>query len=104
MAGEFWFYADVEPGREALARGRGARATVLGNIFTYVFVAGVSQIVGRAVENDVAVAQNKETHRNLAAAAGRKEDVAAMQQRMALYKNHQPWRESFRATNAPVKP
>ena len=42
----------------------------------------------------------------LAEAAGQKEDVAAMQQRLELYKNHQPWRESFRSTtnNAAVKP
>jgi protein O-mannosyl-transferase len=40
----------------------------------------------------------------LTEAAGQKEDAAAMQRRLELYKNHQPWRESFRATNAPVKP
>ena len=40
----------------------------------------------------------------LVAASGQKEDFAAMQQRLELYKNHQPWRESFRTTNAPGKP
>jgi hypothetical protein len=30
--------------------------------------------------------------------------TAPMQQRLALYQNQRPWRESFRATNAPVKP
>jgi tetratricopeptide (TPR) repeat protein len=29
--------------------------------------------------------------------------TAAMQQRLALYQLHQPWRESFRGTNAPAK-
>jgi len=27
-------------------------------------------------------------------------DANRIQQRLELYKNHQPWRESFRATNA----
>jgi len=27
-----------------------------------------------------------------------------IRQRLELYQNHQPWRESFRATNAPVQP
>ena len=40
----------------------------------------------------------------LVAASGQKEDVAALQQRLELYKNNQPWRELFRATNAPGKP
>lgn len=31
-------------------------------------------------------------------------NLEPFQQRLELYKNHQPWRESFRATNAPVKP
>jgi tetratricopeptide (TPR) repeat protein len=31
----------------------------------------------------------------LAEAAGQNEDAALMQQRLQLYKNHQPWRESF---------
>ncbi len=31
-------------------------------------------------------------------------DLAMIQRRLELYQNHQPWRESFRATNAPVKP
>ncbi len=36
----------------------------------------------------------------LAEAAGQKEDAALMQQRWQLYKNHQPWRESFLKTDA----
>jgi tetratricopeptide (TPR) repeat protein len=37
-------------------------------------------------------------------AAGMKKDaIAAMQQRLELYKNHQPWRESFLFTNGPPK-
>ena len=32
-----------------------------------------------------------------------REDLAALQQRLELYQNHQPWRESFLATNAPAK-
>jgi hypothetical protein len=30
--------------------------------------------------------------------------IGPLQQRLQLYKNHQPWRESFLATNPPVKP
>ena len=40
---------------------------------------------------------------SLTEAAGQKEDAAVMQQRLELYKKHQPWREFFRATNAPPK-
>jgi len=29
--------------------------------------------------------------------------VKPIQLRLELYKNHQPWRESFGATNAPAK-
>ena len=34
---------------------------------------------------------------DLAHAAGQKEDIAALQQRLQVYKNHQPWRESFQS-------
>ncbi len=37
---------------------------------------------------------------NLAATAGMK-NLAPLQQRLELYRNHQPWRESFLATNTP---
>jgi protein O-mannosyl-transferase len=39
---------------------------------------------------------------DLATAAGMKK-LEPLQQRLELYKKHQPWRESFRATNAPPK-
>jgi tetratricopeptide (TPR) repeat protein len=35
----------------------------------------------------------------IATAAGMKQDVASLQQRLRLYQNHQPWRESFLSTN-----
>jgi tetratricopeptide (TPR) repeat protein len=35
----------------------------------------------------------------IATAAGMKQDVASLQQRLRLYQNHQPWRESFSSTN-----
>ncbi len=38
---------------------------------------------------------------NMATAAGLKQDVVPMQQRLRLYRNHQPWRESFLSTNTP---
>ena len=38
------------------------------------------------------------------ATAGKMKNLEPMQQRLELYKNHQPWRESFRATNAPPSP
>lgn len=31
-------------------------------------------------------------------------DIEAIRQRLELYKNRQPWRESFRATNTAVNP
>ncbi len=37
------------------------------------------------------------------AAALKLNKIEPIQQRIELYKNHQPWRESFRATNAPAK-
>ena len=47
--------------------------------------------------NALAVTQNA---LDLATRAGMKK-LEPLQQRLELYKNHQPWRESFRATNAP---
>jgi tetratricopeptide (TPR) repeat protein len=38
------------------------------------------------------------------ATAARMKKLEPLQQRLQLYKNHQPWRESFLATNPPVKP
>jgi tetratricopeptide (TPR) repeat protein len=35
----------------------------------------------------------------IATVAGMKQDVASLQQRLRLYQNHQPWRESFLSTN-----
>ncbi len=49
--------------------------------------------------NALAVTQNA---LELATAAKMKK-LEPLQQRLELYKNHQPWRESFLATNAPVK-
>ena len=37
------------------------------------------------------------------ATAARMKNLEGIQQRLRLYKNHQPWRESFLFTNAPVK-
>jgi tetratricopeptide (TPR) repeat protein len=37
------------------------------------------------------------------ATAAKMKKLEPLQQRLQLYKNHQPWRESFLATNAPVK-
>ena len=37
------------------------------------------------------------------ATAAQMKKLEPLQQRLQLYKNHQPWRESFLATNAPVK-
>jgi tetratricopeptide (TPR) repeat protein len=38
------------------------------------------------------------------ATAAQMKKLEPLQQRLQLYKNHQPWRESFLATNPPVKP
>jgi len=37
------------------------------------------------------------------ASAAKVKNLEGIQQRLQLYQNHQPWRESFRLTNAPVK-
>jgi len=37
------------------------------------------------------------------ATAAQMKNLEPIRQRLELYQNHQPWRESFRATNAPVK-
>jgi tetratricopeptide (TPR) repeat protein len=37
------------------------------------------------------------------ATAAKMKKLEPLQQRLQLYKNHQPWRESFQTTNAPVK-
>jgi cytochrome c-type biogenesis protein CcmH/NrfG len=37
------------------------------------------------------------------ATAAKMKKLEPMQQRLQLYKNHQPWRESFLATNSPPK-
>ena len=37
------------------------------------------------------------------ATAAKTKDLKPIQQRLEIYKNHQPWRESFVVTNAPVK-
>jgi tetratricopeptide (TPR) repeat protein len=37
------------------------------------------------------------------AMAGQMKQIEPVRQRLELYKNHQPWRESFLATNAPAK-
>ena len=37
------------------------------------------------------------------ATAAKMKNLEAIQQRLQLYKNHQPWRESFLFTNAPAK-
>jgi hypothetical protein len=37
------------------------------------------------------------------AAAAQMKNLGPLKSRLALYQNHQPWRESFLATNAPVK-
>jgi tetratricopeptide (TPR) repeat protein len=39
----------------------------------------------------------------LAAAKGMSQSVADMRRRLQLYRNHQPWRESFQSINAPAK-
>ena len=37
------------------------------------------------------------------ATAAKMKKLEPLQQRLELYKNHQPWRESFLSTNTPVK-
>jgi hypothetical protein len=37
------------------------------------------------------------------ATAAKMKKLEPLQQRLELYKNHRPWRESFEATNPPTK-
>jgi hypothetical protein len=50
--------------------------------------------------NAVSCAQNA----LVLATAAQMPSAGAMQLRLELYQQNRPWRESFRATNAPVKP
>ncbi|HEX4349579.1 MAG TPA: hypothetical protein VH251_04300, partial [Verrucomicrobiae bacterium] len=49
--------------------------------------------------NAVDCAQNALTN----AQAAKLKDIASIQKRLALYQSHQPWRESFRATDGPAQ-
>ena len=87
-------------GRAALVLALKANA-LSGNRQPFVFdVAGMACAeVGRFDEAQQAV----QAAIDLATAA-RMKKLEPLQQRLELYKNHQPWRESFRATNAPPAP
>ena len=65
----------------------------------------VADILGMACADtgDFAGAQASAAHALELAEAVKLKDAEAIRHRLELYRNHQPWRESFRATNAPEK-
>jgi tetratricopeptide (TPR) repeat protein len=56
-----------------------------------------------AESGDFTNAQNLTQRALELATAARMKNLESLRQRLQLYQNHQPWRESFRFTNAPVK-
>jgi tetratricopeptide (TPR) repeat protein len=90
----------IRDGQDALVLALKANA-VSGNTQPFVFdVVGMACAeVGRFDEAQ----QATQAAIDLASAA-RMKKLEPLQQRLELYKNHQPWRESFRATNAPPQP
>jgi len=88
---------DIRDGKAALALAIKANALSGGAQPLVLDMLGMACAETGDFTNALAVAQNA---LDLAAAAKMK-NIEPLQQRLELYKNHQPWRESFRATNAP---
>jgi tetratricopeptide (TPR) repeat protein len=90
---------DIRDGKTALI------LAVKANVLTGGNQPLVFDVLGMAfAENgDFTNAQNCAQNALTLAAAAKLKKIEPIQQRLELYKNHQPWRESFLATNAPVK-
>ena len=86
-------------GRDALTLAAKANLLAGGNQPMVFDVLGMACAEVGDFTNAVTCVQNALT---LAGAAQMK-NLEPLEQRLALYKNHQPWRESFRAANAPAK-
>jgi len=91
--------AAARDGRSALALAAKANALAGANQPIYFDVLGMACAEIGDFTNALACAQSA---LDLANAAQLK-NTGQIRQRLELYKNHQPWRESFRATNAPEK-
>jgi tetratricopeptide (TPR) repeat protein len=91
---------EIRDGKTALVLAIKAN-TLSGGVQPFVLDAlGMACAATGDFTNALAVTQNA---LDLATAAGMKK-LGPLQERLELYKNHQPWRESFRATNAPPPP
>jgi tetratricopeptide (TPR) repeat protein len=88
---------DIRDGKAALALAIKANALSGGAQPLVLDMLGMACAETGDFTNALTVAQNA---LDLAAAAKMK-NIEPLQQRLELYKNRQPWRESFRATNAP---
>jgi len=91
----------VRDGRRALAYA--ARADALSNGLQPSVLDALGMACAEAGRFEDARAATEKAI-GLARAAGMEQDAAAMQQRLELYRQQQPWRESFLATNAPPRP
>ena len=86
-------------GRLALALAAKANALAGGNQPLYFDVLGMAL----AETGDFTNAQTCAQNALILANAAQMKNTGEIQQRLELYKNRQPWRESFRAPNAPAK-
>jgi tetratricopeptide (TPR) repeat protein len=90
---------EVRDGKTALVLAIKANTLTGGTQPLVLDVLGMACAANGDFSNALAVAQNA---LDLATTA-RMKKLELLQQRLELYKNHQPWRESFLATNTPVK-
>jgi tetratricopeptide (TPR) repeat protein len=89
---------DVRDGKNALVLATKANALTGGQQPFVLDILGMADAEAGDFTDAIEEAQKA---LDLANTAGLKN--TAMRQRLQLYKNHQPWRESFLATNAPAK-
>jgi len=91
---------EVRDGKAALVLAIKAN-TLSGGVQPFVLdVLGMACAATGDFTNALAVTQNAFDR----ATAAKMKKLEPLQQRLELYKNHQPWRESFLATNAPPPP
>lgn len=91
--------ATIRDGKTSLALATKANLLVSGSRPTVLDVLGMAYAeAGRFDDAQMAASDALEV-----AAALNTKGIEPIQQRLELYKKHQPWRESFRATNSPAK-
>ena len=90
---------ETRSGRDAFALAAKANALTDGTRPVVLDVLGMACAeMGKFAEAQMAAQQALDF-----ANAAKMRELEPIRQRLALYKNHRPWRENFRATNAPVK-